>query len=288
MSNIKAHRYKTEMCRNWERSGRCPYGPRCLFAHGYLDFRSSSRREAPNDVHHSSVPTEEKKKNPLFFVKPSFPADIPSSHFGRKEDEKKKEKKDKKDDDGLLCVPVSRSPAPLPVEPVESLPFGREPDQDDVHADDSALIVSVVRHVLEEDERNYFGHDSLVVREKKEEKEEKKEKKDELDSGVPDYICCPVTLDLFVDPVATELGHTYERRAIEDWMSSHDTDPMTGQLLVTKHLVPMPLVKSLCDAYRDSAAALAVKPGGGRSVRGVRGGRGGRGGRGRQGKQSSP
>lgn len=35
-------RYKTKMCKNWQQFGKCPYGPRCLFAHGPRDMRSCS------------------------------------------------------------------------------------------------------------------------------------------------------------------------------------------------------------------------------------------------------
>jgi hypothetical protein len=35
-------RYKTKMCKNWQQSEKCPYGPRCLFAHGAKEMRSYS------------------------------------------------------------------------------------------------------------------------------------------------------------------------------------------------------------------------------------------------------
>eukprot|EP01006_Ploeotia_vitrea_P017072 TRINITY_DN48106_c0_g1_i1.p1 TRINITY_DN48106_c0_g1~~TRINITY_DN48106_c0_g1_i1.p1 ORF type:complete len:323 (-),score=21.54 TRINITY_DN48106_c0_g1_i1:167-1135(-) len=31
--------YKTQMCRNWKEFNKCPYGPRCLFAHGQREKR---------------------------------------------------------------------------------------------------------------------------------------------------------------------------------------------------------------------------------------------------------
>ena len=27
--------YKTGLCKSWERAGACPYGVRCIFAHGH-------------------------------------------------------------------------------------------------------------------------------------------------------------------------------------------------------------------------------------------------------------
>ena len=35
-------RYKTTMCKNWQQHEKCPYGPRCLFAHGIKEMRTSS------------------------------------------------------------------------------------------------------------------------------------------------------------------------------------------------------------------------------------------------------
>lgn len=32
-------RYKTVLCNKWSESGRCPYGPRCQFAHGESELR---------------------------------------------------------------------------------------------------------------------------------------------------------------------------------------------------------------------------------------------------------
>ena len=45
----------------------------------------------------------------------------------------------------------------------------------------------------------------------------------------PDELCCPITLELFQDPVRTNLGTVYERTAIQGWLSRCGTDPLTGQ-----------------------------------------------------------
>lgn len=37
---ILAERFKTQMCRNWERKGVCPYDNKCMFAHGEKDLRT--------------------------------------------------------------------------------------------------------------------------------------------------------------------------------------------------------------------------------------------------------
>ena len=38
------------------------------------------------------------------------------------------------------------------------------------------------------------------------------------------------------DPVILEDGHTYEREAIEEWLETKDTSPMTNQKLISKRL----------------------------------------------------
>jgi hypothetical protein len=48
----------------------------------------------------------------------------------------------------------------------------------------------------------------------------------EEEEDTPDQYLCPISRDVMVDPVITTAGHTYERAAIEQWLASHNTDPM--------------------------------------------------------------
>lgn len=50
---------------------------------------------------------------------------------------------------------------------------------------------------------------------------------EEVGVGI-DYFSCPITLSKMSDPVVTSDGQTYERTAIEDWLKTHDTSPLTG------------------------------------------------------------
>ena len=47
----------------------------------------------------------------------------------------------------------------------------------------------------------------------------------------PLELCCPITLELFTDPVQTIHGMTYERSAIVEWLKKHDTDPLSNEPL---------------------------------------------------------
>ena len=44
-----------------------------------------------------------------------------------------------------------------------------------------------------------------------------------------EYFLCPITMSTMSDPVVTSDGQTYERTAIEDWLKTHDTSPLTGR-----------------------------------------------------------
>lgn len=60
----------------------------------------------------------------------------------------------------------------------------------------------------------------------------KKEKHDQEQEGSrPPYeLCCPLTCDLFVDPVVAADGHTYERAMVEFWLSksTRQSSPITN------------------------------------------------------------
>jgi len=50
---------------------------------------------------------------------------------------------------------------------------------------------------------------------------------------------CPITHEIFTDPVIAQDGHTYERTAITEWFKHNDISPMTrekiGKVLITNH-----------------------------------------------------
>lgn len=53
----------------------------------------------------------------------------------------------------------------------------------------------------------------------------------------PDEFLCPITRALMEWPMLTPNGMSYEGRAINWWLSRHDTDPLTREELPTKSLV---------------------------------------------------
>ena len=52
--------------------------------------------------------------------------------------------------------------------------------------------------------------------------------------SVPDQFVCPISHDIMLDPVSAADGHTYGRRGIAAWLSTHNTSPLTGEVLEDK------------------------------------------------------
>ncbi|KAJ1454155.1 hypothetical protein M885DRAFT_427227, partial [Pelagophyceae sp. CCMP2097] len=61
----------------------------------------------------------------------------------------------------------------------------------------------------------------------------------------PREVCCPITHEVMQDPVLAADGHSYERCAIEQWLATRDTSPLTNAPLDSKLLIPNHALKSL-------------------------------------------
>lgn len=57
-------------------------------------------------------------------------------------------------------------------------------------------------------------------------------------AAVPVELICPITREVMRDPVLAADGFSYERTAIQRWLSDHNTSPMTGAPLSDKTLRP--------------------------------------------------
>jgi hypothetical protein len=73
----------------------------------------------------------------------------------------------------------------------------------------------------------------------------------------PDHLCCPLSLELFVDPVIVSSGHTYERAQIAHWIQTQQannqepTCPTTRQPIGLESIHPNWAVKKAVDAYLE-------------------------------------
>ena len=82
--------------------------------------------------------------------------------------------------------------------------------------------------------------------------------KDE-DIDVDEDLVCPLTHKVFVDPVATPYGHTYERAALLQYMAANNNmDPKAKKPIHASQLVPQHALKRLADTYRRTRARLQL------------------------------
>ena len=73
----------------------------------------------------------------------------------------------------------------------------------------------------------------------------------------PPEFCCPITTELMRDPCIATDGHTYERQAIETWLLTNDTSPMTNMPLPDKWLLlPNNAMRSLIEEFRVRSGIL--------------------------------
>lgn len=75
---------------------------------------------------------------------------------------------------------------------------------------------------------------------------------------LPRDLLCPITMELFIDPVATADGHVYERRAIADWFKARQTSPVTNAPLTDTRLTPVNILRVRCDALRAAYPELTL------------------------------
>lgn len=66
---------------------------------------------------------------------------------------------------------------------------------------------------------------------------------------VPLTFSCPITGEIFCDPVVISDGHTYERSAILKWLKRNDSSPITREKIAGKSILPNFVVKTLLDEW---------------------------------------
>lgn len=74
-----------------------------------------------------------------------------------------------------------------------------------------------------------------------------------LSEDTPDVaseLKCPLTGKLFMDPVSTPYGHTYEREALLLYIATNNADPIAKQPLQEKDLRPCREIRALAENFR--------------------------------------
>ncbi|EOD25208.1 hypothetical protein EMIHUDRAFT_206382, partial [Emiliania huxleyi CCMP1516] len=69
----------------------------------------------------------------------------------------------------------------------------------------------------------------------------------------PDDFICPITTEVMVDPVMAADGHSYERSAIERWLATKSTSPLTGEELEFTRLFPNHTLRRMIRQWQEAA-----------------------------------
>ncbi|XP_065736823.1 WD repeat, SAM and U-box domain-containing protein 1 isoform X3 [Phocoena phocoena] len=83
--------------------------------------------------------------------------------------------------------------------------------------------------------------------------EELRTKMKTLSSEIPDEFICPITRELMKDPVIASDGYSYEKEAMENWISKKKrTSPMTNLVLPSVVLIPNRTLKMAIDRWLET------------------------------------
>ncbi|MBS0649503.1 MAG: U-box domain-containing protein [Verrucomicrobia bacterium] len=70
---------------------------------------------------------------------------------------------------------------------------------------------------------------------------------------LPSFIC-PITNDIMTDPVIDKHGHSFERKAIVEWLKTKSTCPMNQQPLISDDLAPNRALKETIESYQSQGS----------------------------------
>ena len=67
---------------------------------------------------------------------------------------------------------------------------------------------------------------------------------------IPEEYLCPITHDIMLEPTVGTDGYTYERLAIEEWITTHHKSPMTREHMTLNNLKPNYALRSAIERFR--------------------------------------
>ena len=74
--------------------------------------------------------------------------------------------------------------------------------------------------------------------------------KDLQDNELSAPLCCPITHELFKDPVVSRFGHSFSREDIEKWLKKKLKCPLTNQYMTKSHMAPNRVIADVVEAFR--------------------------------------
>jgi Mg-chelatase subunit ChlD len=78
-------------------------------------------------------------------------------------------------------------------------------------------------------------------------------------TDVPSEFLCPITYEIMTDPVTLSDGHTYERQAIEHWLQTHATSPLSNSRVSLTDLKPNYALRSAIERFSAAHPANAIR-----------------------------
>ena len=66
-----------------------------------------------------------------------------------------------------------------------------------------------------------------------------------------DNFICPITMEIMKDPVICSDGHTYERSAIETWLSTNNHSPITRERIINEYIIPNFVLRKMIREFEE-------------------------------------
>jgi len=66
-----------------------------------------------------------------------------------------------------------------------------------------------------------------------------------------DNFICPITMSVMKDPVICSDGHTYERSAIETWLSTNNHSPITRERIINEYIIPNFVLRKMIREFEE-------------------------------------
>jgi hypothetical protein len=79
---------------------------------------------------------------------------------------------------------------------------------------------------------------------------------DTIPETIPNEFLCPITTEIMKDPVMLTDGHVYEKQAIKQWLSNHDTSPMTKLKVDKNIIIPCFVLRKLIQDFISNSNCL--------------------------------
>lgn len=74
----------------------------------------------------------------------------------------------------------------------------------------------------------------------------------------PSEFMCPISMDIMTDPVIGNDGHTYERTAITEWLSTHNVSPLTRSSMTRSDIQPNFALRGAIDRWRLANEVMPI------------------------------